>query len=187
MLLKNTSHSYGLVSIVLHWFMALVIIGMFALGLYMVNLTYVDVWYKSAPELHKSVGLLLLLLLLFRFGWRLSNALPTIFGTGFEKVIALLVHRMHYIFMFALMVSGYLISTADGRGIEFFGWFEVPALLPAEKGREDTAGFIHMLLAWGFMAFVGLHASAALKHHFIDKDRTLLRMLGITKKEEKEE
>ncbi|MDX8388036.1 MAG: cytochrome b [Ghiorsea sp.] len=187
MLLRNTPEIYGWVSIVIHWFMALLIIGMFALGLYMVELTYVDAWYKSAPELHKSVGLILLFLLVFRLVWRLTNTLPVIFGEGFEKVIALLVHRMHYVFMFALMISGYLISTSDGRGIEVFTWFEVPAVLPAEKGREETAGFVHMLLAWAFMGFVVLHASAALKHHFIDKDKTLLRMLGMNKKKEKEQ
>lgn len=183
--LTNTEQDYGWVSITVHWLMAIAIFGMFGLGLYMVELNYVDAWYKSAPEVHKSIGIVLLLLLIFRLIWRFTNTLPVIFGAGFEKVIALLVHRMHYVFMFALMVSGYLISTSDGRGIEVFGLFEVPALLPAEKGREDTAGFVHMILAWAFMGFVALHAAAALKHHFIDKDRTLLRMLAIKKKEEK--
>jgi len=176
--LKNTAQSYGWVSIVIHWFMALLVIGMFALGVYMVELNYMDAWYQRAPYIHQSVGLLLLLLLIFRLLWRLNNPLPVIFAMGFEKIIALLVHRMHYVLMFALMISGYLISTADGRGIEIFTWFEVPAVFPPEKGREDSAGFIHMVLAWGFMGFVLLHSLAALKHHFIDKDRTLLRMLG---------
>ncbi len=180
-MLRNTSQSYGLVSITLHWLMALLIVAMFALGLYMVNLTYADAWYKAAPEWHTSTGVLLLLLLTFRFGWRLSNPRPEMFAAGFEKTVALLVHRLHYVFMAALMLSGFLITTADGRGIEVFGWFEVPAVLPAEKGREETAGFTHMILAWAFMAFVLLHALASLKHHFIDKDRTLTRMLGIKK------
>lgn len=183
--LKNSNNGYGLVSIVLHWLMAVAILGMFALGLYMVNLTYMDSWYKTAPDIHKSVGMVLFLLLIFRLFWRLSNALPEILGNPIEKKIALLVHRMHYVFMFTLMVSGYLITTADGRGIEIFGSFEFPALFPAEKGREDSAGWVHMLLAWAFLAFVMLHALAALKHHFIDKDRTLLRMLRVRKKEEK--
>jgi len=84
--------------------------------------------------------------------------------------------------MAAVMITGYLITTAYGRGVDIFGWFEFPALLPADKGRETTLGFWHMLLAWGFMGYIGMHAGAALKHHFIDKDITLLRMLGMNKK-----
>lgn len=168
----------------MHWLMALLLFSMFGLGIYMVELTYVDVWYKAAPELHKSIGMLLLLMLVMRLGWRLYNPLPVIFGANFERVIALFVHRLHYVFMFAIMVSGYLMITADGRGIMVFTWFEVPAFFPAEKGREEVTGFIHMILAWAYMGFVGLHAAAALKHHFVDQDRTLLRMLGIKEKKE---
>lgn len=184
-MLKNTENRYGWVSIGIHWLMALVIFGMFGLGLYMVDLTYLHEHYKLAPDIHRSVGILLLLLLIFRLVWRVANVVPEIMGENWEKLIALWVHRGHYLFMFALMISGYLISTADGRAIDVFNWFEMPALLPAEKGREEVAGFIHMLLAWGFMGYVAMHAAAALKHHFIDKDVTLLRMIGIVKKEEK--
>jgi len=178
MKLKNTPQTYGWLSIAIHWLMAAAIFAMFALGVYMVDLTYVHPWYKLAPHIHQSMGILLFLLLVFRLFWRLSNPLPQILGVGIEKIIALLVHRLHYVFMFALMISGYLIVTADGRGIEVFSWFDFPAVFDAEKGREELAGIIHEYLAWGFMAFIALHAAAALKHHFIDKDATLWRMLG---------
>jgi cytochrome b561 len=184
MQLQNTTKQYGWISILMHWFMALFIFGMFGLGLYMVELTYADSWYKAAPALHISVGMLLLFLLIFRLAWRFMNVVPKIYGQRFEQVLGLLVHRLHYVFMLALMLTGYLIVTADGRGIDVFSWFEVPALLAAEKGREAWAGDIHRYLAWGFMGFVVLHAAAALKHHFINKDRTLLRMLGIQPKHE---
>ncbi len=178
MQLRNTTSAYGWVSIVIHWLMALLMFGMFALGLYMVELGYMDAWYKTAPDLHISIGMLLLLLLLLRLGWRLSNPLPALSGSTFEKKAGLLVHRLHYVFMLVLMVSGYLIITADGRAVEIFHIWDVPALFPAEKGREFIAGKVHMVTAWAFMGFVSLHALAALKHHFIDKDDTLLRMLG---------
>lgn len=172
----------------MHWLMAVVIIGMFLLGIWMVGLEYYDGWYHQAPSVHRSVGMLLLFLLLFRLAWRLANPVPEIIGKWWEKLIALWVHRGHYLFMFAVIISGYLISTALGRGVEVFDWFEVPALLPGDKGRESTAGFVHMLLAWGFMGYIAMHTAAALKHHFIDRDITLLRMLGLTKqsKEKKE-
>ncbi|MDX8382431.1 MAG: cytochrome b [Ghiorsea sp.] len=186
MQLKNTTQVYGWVSIGIHWLMAVSLLGLFALGAYMVELTYLDAWYHPAPHWHKSVGMLMLLLLLFRLVWRISNPLPHILGSGFEKIIALLVHRMHYVFMLTVMLSGYLIVTADGRGIEIFNWFEIPAIFAAEKGREELAGLVHMLSAWGFMAFIVLHAGAALKHHFIDSDNTLIRMLGIKKENNNE-
>jgi cytochrome b561 len=78
----------------------------------------------------------------------------------------------------SVMISGYLISTADGRAISVFGWFEVPALITSIPDQEDIAGLIHEYLAWGLVIFSGLHALAALKHHFIDRDPTLKRMLG---------
>jgi len=181
-MLRNTEHQYGFVSIAIHWLMALLVFGMFALGLYMVDLTYVDAWYKAAPAWHISVGMLLLMLLIFRLLWRLSNPVPEIYGQLFAKRMGLLVHRLHYVFMFSLMLSGYLMVTADGRGVEVFAWFEVPALWIVDQGNEVLLGKAHMVLAWIFMGFVALHTLAALKHHIIDKDRTLLRMLGIQRR-----
>lgn len=185
-MLGNSSQCYGWISIAIHWLMALAIFGMFGLGVWMVELDYYDAWYHRAPWVHRSVGLLLLGLLVFRLAWRWINIVPEIMGRPWERVVALWVHRGHYLIMFALMISGYLISTADGRGIDLFGWFEVPALLPAEKGREELAGLVHRIVAWGLMGYVAMHAAAALKHHFIDKDATLLRMLGMTKREERQ-
>jgi len=185
-MIRNNQHTYGWVSIIIHWLMAVLMLGMFALGLYMVELNYLDAWYKTAPWLHQSVGMVLFLLLIFRLIWRLINPLPMIYGNSIEKVIALWVHRTHYLLMFALMFSGYVMVTADGRGIVIFDVFEVAGLFAAAQGRADVAGLIHMIIAWFFIAFVSLHAMAALKHHMIDKDRTLLRMLGINKEKNNE-
>jgi cytochrome b561 len=91
---------------------------------------------------------------------------------------AALGHGLLFFGLFALMLAGYLISTADGRGISLFGWFEVPALFSAFSDQEDIAGAVHKYLAWGLVIFAGLHGLAALKHHFIDRDSTLKRMLG---------
>ena len=186
MSLRNTDKRFGLVSIIIHWLMTIAIIGMFGLGVWMVDLDYYDAWYHRSLWIHQSIGMLLLFLLLFRLGWRLTNPVPEILGEWWEKLIAIWVHRGHYILMAALLITGYLITTAYGRGVDIFGWFEFPALLPADKGRETTLGFWHMLLAWGFMGYIGMHAAAALKHHLIDRDITLLRMLGMTKNEKEE-
>jgi cytochrome b561 len=76
------------------------------------------------------------------------------------------------------LISGYLISTAEGQPVSVFGWFEIPALLFGLPQQADIAGIVHLWLAWGVVIISALHALAALKHHFMDRDSTLVRMLG---------
>ena len=83
-----------------------------------------------------------------------------------------------YILMFAIFISGYLISTADGRSVQVFNWFEIPASLHGIKNQEDIAGEIHFVLAVSLMILAVIHAAGALKHHFIDRDNTLKRISG---------
>lgn len=174
---KNSAEGYGWISIAFHWLMALAIFGLFGLGLYMVELTYYDTWYRGSLDLHKGAGILLALAWGGRLAWRILNTRPEELGNKvWEHKVAHLVHILLYLLMLALFVSGYLISTADGRAIEVFGWFEVPASLMMVN-QEDVAGVIHWGLAWSLMVLVALHAAAAVKHHVIDKDRTLVRML----------
>lgn len=177
-MLRNTSQSYGWVAIVIHWVMALAIFVMFGLGLWMVDLEYYDSWYHDAPYIHKAVGMLLLFTLVFRFVWRLVNIRPLIMGAAWERLIALMVHRFHYLLLFVLTLTGYLIPTAEGAGINVFGLFTVPASLSFTKAEADLIGQIHLYCAWAVIGLACMHAGAALKHHFIDKDNTLLRMLG---------
>ncbi len=186
-MLRNTSTSYGLVAILLHWSMAFLIFGMFGLGLWMVELEYYDSWYHDAPYIHKAVGMLLLFLLIFRFGWRLSNARPNLMGETWEKFVALLVHRSHYLLLFGITISGYLIPTAEGVGIDVFGWFTVPASFSFSRQEADLIGLIHLYVAWAVVGLAATHAAAALKHHCIDKDMTLLRMFGQTNGNKKAE
>ena len=80
--------------------------------------------------------------------------------------------------LFAIGISGYLISTADGKPISVFGWFDVPATLADAGAQADFAGALHFWLAWSVVVLSVMHGFMALKHHFIDKDDTLKRMLG---------
>jgi len=176
MMMRNTAAGYGFVSRFLHWLMALAIIAMFGLGLWMVDLDYYNPYYHSAPDLHKAVGILLLIVLAARFGWRLVNVRPSNDGlTRFEQIASEVVHWGFYPLLLALMVSGYLMSTADGRPVDVFGLFSVPS--PGEnKGLEDAAGLAHEILAYLVIAVAAVHAAGALKHHVFDRDRTLARM-----------
>ncbi len=176
-MIRNTTSAYGWVSIVFHWLMALAVFGLFGLGLYMVELTYYDAWYRGSLDLHKNTGVMLTLAWLLRLIWKLRNPQPHPLGNKiWEHKVAHLTHLLLYLLMLALFISGYLISTADGRAIDVFGWFELPATL-TRANQEDIAGAIHWALAWALMVIAGLHALAAIKHHWLDKDRTLVRML----------
>lgn len=176
---RNTASSYGLVAIGLHWSIALIIIGLFSLGLWMVDLGYYDPWYKRAPELHKSIGMLLFGLMVARTVWRLTNTVPAPEPglSARDRRLAAAAHHALYLLPFATMLAGYFISTADGRPIEVFGLFSVPATISHLPHQEDVAGAIHLTLAIALVALAGLHASAGLRHHIVDRDRTLLRML----------
>lgn len=146
----------------------------------MVDLTYYDEWYKTAPYIHKSIGMSLFLLSLARISWRSINITPDSLDTHstFEKKAASFIHIMLYIVTFSVMISGYLISTADGRAVEVFNLFQIPAVLHGIEKQEDIAGVIHLALAILLISIASLHALAAIKHHLIEKDRTLYRMLG---------
>lgn len=176
MLIRDTSAGYGLVTRLTHWVMAVGIIGMFVLGLWMVDLDYYSPYRVIAPHIHRSIGMLLLIWLVLRFGWRLANSKPDESELSpIERTAARIVHWGFYPLLFGLMVSGYFISTADGRPIEVFDWFSVPALVK-HKGLEDTAGLVHEILAYVTIAVVAVHAAASFKHHFVDRSSILSRM-----------
>jgi cytochrome b561 len=178
-MLKDTRERYGSVSIGLHWVMALAIFALFGLGLWMRTLDYYDAWYNRAPDLHKSAGMLLLFLLVARLLWRLVNMHPALLGRVWERIAALVVHRAQYVLMLIVMLTGYLIPTAEGKGVSVFGWFVVPALFEFDKHQADVIGFVHKYSAWALVVLAVLHGAAALKHHFVDRDATLTRMLGL--------
>lgn len=176
MILKDTENGYGLVSRLFHWIMAVVIIGLFALGWWMVGLDYYSPYYHSAPDLHRSLGILLLIALVARILWRATNPKPNDSDLSpVERIGARFVHLAFYPLLLALLVSGYLISTPDGRPIDVFGVFSVPSVIQM-KGLEDWAGLAHRWLAYLTMALATFHTAAALKHHFADHGNSLKRM-----------
>jgi len=177
---RNTEGSWGLVSIVLHWLVAVIVLGLFGLGLYMVELDYYDSMYKTAPYIHRSIGILLFITIVFRLAWRGLNTTPQALSNhkAWEVSVAHWVHMALYGLLIVLMLSGYFISTADGRAISVFSWFDVPSLVSGIDNLEDLAGEVHEFVAYALISMVVLHALGALKHHLLDKDRTLLRMLG---------
>ena len=165
--------------VLLHWVMAIIVVALYVLGDYMVDLDYYDPWYQSAPFWHKSFGLLLAMLLILRVISRLAYAAPKEPAiSGVIRYSAIFVHLALYVLLIGVMASGYLISTADGRGIAFFSWFEVASFGELFENQEDVAGVWHERMGLGLLVLAGLHALAAIKHHCVDRDKVLRRMIS---------
>ncbi|PCH94629.1 MAG: cytochrome B [Rhodobacteraceae bacterium] len=185
MLYRNTKSGYGLIAQILHWVMALSIFAMFGLGYWIRTLTYTSPYYQSAPNMHQSIGLVLLLLLVIRFGWKMVNINPATDDLSrVEDIGSSAMHWVLYALLFAVMVVGYLIATLDGRAIPFFDLVDIPSLY-TDRGLEKLAGLLHWVLAYAIIALAGLHGLAALWHHFIKRDRVLLRMIAPLKNTDK--
>lgn len=182
-MLKDSRAGYGLISILIHWISALLILFLFGLGIYMVDLGYYDDWYHKGPALHISLGLLVLALMLVRIVWRIANPSPEELSAGRKQQLAAkLVKLGLYGLLFIVLISGYFITTAEGKPASFFDWLYIPVLTELSGDAVDLAGVIHEYFAWGIIGLVVLHAAGALLHHFVQRDRTLVRMFKPVKK-----
>ena len=177
---KNSTTRFGMIAVTLHWLVAITVFCLFGLGLWMTGLDYYDSWYKQGPWWHKSIGITLFFVVISRLCWRLLSPPPVALTSHepWEIKLAHMAHLLMYALLLTIMVSGYLISTADNRPIEVFGWFAIPATITSLPRQEDIAGWVHLILASTLIGLVALHAAAAFKHHFFDRDRTLIRIFG---------
>ena len=171
---------YSTVSLVLHWLIAALVVTQ--IGLIAAHEATEGSISREYVNLHKSVGLSILVLTLIRLGWRIANpAIPLPDSTPrWQKLVARGTHVLFYAFLIAMPLVGWAASSAAGRDILWFGLFEWPAL-PIGGGRE-TAGQLmdlHELAAKLLIALVVLHILGALKHHFIDRDNVLHRMIPL--------
>jgi cytochrome b561 len=178
--LANTPERYGAVALLLHWGMAALLVGLSALGLYMVGLPDVGFDREKITLIlvHKAIGMVALLLVLLRLAWRWVNPLPRLAAglPDWQQVAARFVHLLFYVLMLALPLTGWLMSSAGAYPVTFFGWFDVPDLIePNEKLFVELIA-LHRWLADGLLVLLALHAAAALRHHFAWRDDTLRRM-----------
>lgn len=177
MLLKNSNTHYGKVAIIIHWIMALLLICLLILGLYMVRLP-IGLEKLKMYGWHKEYGILALMFVIVRVTWRLTNKTPSLNIPLLEKIAARTVHWLFYVFMFALPITGLLVTSAAGLPASFFGLFVLPNLVSPDQQSLALYQEIHTWLGYGLIATFCLHTAAALKHHFINKDDILKRMLS---------
>ncbi len=162
----------------LHWLMAVLFFGMLGLGFYMQGLPLSPDKLKLYSW-HKWVGVTVFLLALFRIAWRVTHQPPALPSSmpRLMQIAAHAGHHMLYMLMFLIPLSGWLMSSAKGFQTVWFGILPIPDLIEKNKLLGDLLQTVHVSLNYLFIAVLIGHIGAALKHHFIDKDDILTRML----------
>ena len=177
----DTRQKFSRTTIVLHWLVAFTILGLIALGIYMVE---TESW--PLYHLHKSIGLLAFAAILARLAWRWRNGLPQPVRpvSPIEHAAATGAHVVLLILTVVLPLTGMLYSGASGNGFGIFGWEIFPSrysagqAVPFSAHWSDIGQALHGWLGYLLLALIVLHVAAALKHHVVDRDATLKRILG---------
>ena len=166
---------YSIVSLILHWLIAALVVTQVAL-----ITVYESTESRDFVNAHKSVGLTILVLTLVRLGWRIANPAIPLPDTmrRWERLLARATHVLFYVFMIGMPLAGWAASSAAGLDILWFGLFPWP-LLPIGGGREMEGQLMdmHELAAKALYVLLALHVVSALKHHFVDRDNVLHRMI----------
>lgn len=179
MLYWNSPSGYGAIALSLHWLTAGLVLIAWASG------TFDDVLPKGAARamglfVHISVGLAILLVLALRLLWRLGDPPPAPEPTMLGKWLDRAGHFAHYALyalMIAALVAGIVLQFGRGNALPVFGLFEIASPWPADRAFARSVKEVHETLANGLVILAGLHAAAALFHHWLLGDRTLVRML----------
>jgi len=178
MALQNSSERFGSLTKLLHWLI-------FPLFIVQYFLVYRREYFpKDSPEklqyilLHKSIGVVLLLLAFFMLVWRHAGQRPTsLNGNSLERVLAKLTHILLYVSMLIMPISGILMSLSAGYNVSVFGLFNLPFAMTKNEALGNLMYTTHVWTSYAVIGLVSLHVLAALFHHFVRKDKVLTRML----------
>ena len=177
MSLKNTSNSFGWLAKSFHWAVALLIITLWIVGQLMGGMENGLAKFQIYG-LHKSTGIVVLTLAVLRLIWKAINVDPTHAGLArWQGMVSTCVHNALYVSMLLMPLSGWLMSSAAGRPVSFFGLFILPDLIAPDKAVAQFYRSAHGFIGWTILALVAAHVGAALLHHFYYKDNILKRML----------
>jgi len=178
--LRNTTSSYGLVSQLFHWLIVGLILFQYTWAWRIDQAEGIRVRFELVTQ-HKTIGMLVLGLAIARLLWRLFNRPPALPSTmrGWEQTAAKAGHWALYGLIFAVPLSGWLYSSAAGYADFWWGPISFPSLVETNEALEDRMHLVHQSLAISLGVMALIHALAALRHHFINKDDVLKRMLPI--------
>jgi cytochrome b561 len=173
----ESTERYSTVAIMLHWLLALMILGSFSFGIYMVDLPFSPSRVKQY-NWHKWAGITILTLSALRLLWRLSHRPPALPAMpSWQAKASALTHAAMYGLFFALPLAGWAYSSAAGFPIVYFGILPLPDFVPVDKDLAANLKLLHRALAYLLASLVIIHVLALVKHQWIDKDRLLSRML----------
>lgn len=176
---RNTKATFGWVTRYMHWIAGILFFGLFVLALWYRDLDYEHQWYEAAPAWHISLGFVLAILVAIRIAWRFYDRLPEPISTNRLAIYAAkAVHLALLVGLIALAVTGYLFATADGRPASFFDIVEIPAIPGLKPYLKGVVAPVHTYTAYAVVALSILHALAAIKHHLVDRDDTLRRIVS---------
>jgi cytochrome b561 len=187
----DSRQKFSATTVALHWIVAITIFGLWPLGFYMARTRTYSLW-----PLHQSTGSVLLAVILVRLAWRFHNGWPQPVGnySRLERVLAKTVHWTLVIALVVMPVTGLVSGYAGGYDITVFGWQILPdnpnhaivaadaihklRVTPRSEALHDFLQVVHIIVSRILAAAILLHVAGALKHHTVDKDGTLRRMLG---------
>ena len=178
----NKTEHYTRTAIFMHWLIGLGMIGMLALGLYMVDMPF-SPGKLQIYSWHKWAGMTLLVLSTIRLAWRLSHPSPKLPDSmgALSRLVAHAGHWTLYILMITIPLSGWLMSSAQGFPVVWFGVLPLPNLVAKNVELGNLLQNAHVILNYALIVVLIGHISAALLHHFIKKDTILSRMLPFIK------
>lgn len=182
MQIRNTATRYGFVAQALHWVIAIGIVAQYFLAEAAEGSEGAAIEPFGAAGVHAALGMTILALAALRLMWRLVELPPERPAAmkSYEVVLARTAHIAFYVLLFAVPLSGWALATANGQGLSFLGWFDLPQFAGGTLSKEQLEE-LHEVLFNVLVGLAALHTLAALKHHFIDHDNVLRSMLTWTK------
>ncbi|MEZ5461016.1 cytochrome b [Dokdonella sp.] len=179
--LKGNDQRFGSVAQSLHWLMAIAIIGNGILGWIMHEMP-LGMDKLNTYAVHKSIGLTVLALLLLRISWKLFDRRPPDEPMPrWQRLAAHATHGVLYVLMLVIPLSGWFYNSVRGYPLQWFKWFNLPALTEKNEDLVSIAHLVHESLFWVLLGVLAAHVGGALLHHFRERDNTLLRMLPLAR------
>ena len=174
---SDQSGRYTTTAIVLHWLIALVVAAQIAFGWWMLQIPKDPVGPRvNAFNLHKSIGLSIMLLMVIRLAWRATHRAPALPPMpAWQATAARINHGLLYLCLFVQPLSGYIGSAVSGYPVRYFGML-LPGWAPKNIPLKEFLSVVHLVSSWILVAAIAVHIAAALKHQFVDRDRLLRRM-----------
>jgi cytochrome b561 len=170
--------TYTKTAITFHWLTVFLILSAFPLGVYMHGLAFSPLKLQLYSY-HKWLGVTILMVTLMRLGWRLTHTPPPMPASIslWQQRAAEATHLMIYLMLLSIPVVGWLMSSAKGVSVVYLGLIQLPDLVDKNKELGDLLANVHQALNLGLLVLVMMHIAAVLKHHYLEHDAILHRML----------